>query len=286
MDPPSGESRARPLQSAVMSEPLKIGCVSYLNSKPLIEPLLDNPAVKVHFAVPAALLDLISRGEVCCALLPMVDYQASDLDLLLLPVGGIACDGPTLTVRIFSRVPPQRITHLYADTDSHTSVILAQVILREFYGVRPAVIPLAADSGNNHHSSHESVLLIGDKVVNAAPPPGEFPWQLDLGQQWKQFTGLPFVFAMWMMRADIDPGKLPHLLREAREKGTAMTDELVNRYAQQRHWPRDLAYDYFTTYLQYSITSAARNGIETFYALAQKHGLLVNRRPLRYFQAD
>ena len=160
------------------------------------------------------------------------------------------------------------------------------MILREFYGVRPEVIPLTADSGNNHHSNHESVLLIGDKVVNAAPPPGEFPWQLDLGQQWKQFTGLPFVFAMWMMRADIDPGKLPHLLREAREKGTAMTDELVNRYAQQRHWPRDLAYDYFTTYLQYSITSAARNGIETFYALAQKHGLLVNRRPLRYFQAD
>ncbi len=269
-----------------MTEPLNIGCVSYLNSKPLIEPLMNNPAVQVHFAVPAALLDLISRGQVCCALLPMVDYQASPLDLLLLPVGGIACDGPTLTVRIFSRVPPQRITHLHADTDSHTSVILAQVILREFYGVRPEVIPLQADSGAADIHRHESLLLIGDKVVNAAPPPGEFPWQLDLGQQWKQFTGWPFVFAMWMMRADAEPGNLPRLLREAREKGTAMTDELVNRYAEQRHWPRDLAHDYFTTYLQYHITPAARNGIETFYALAQKHGLLVHRRPLRYFEPD
>ena len=267
-----------------MIEPLHIGCVSYLNSKPLIEPLLENPAVKVHFAVPAARLDLVSRGQVCCALLPMVDYQASPVDLLLLPVGGIACDGPTLTVRIFSRVPPQHITHLYADTDSHTSVILAQVILREFYTVRPEVIPLPAELGAVPSHHHESLLLIGDKVVNAAPPPGEFPWQLDLGQQWKQFTQLPFVFAMWMLRSDVNPGPLPRLLLEAREKGTAMTDELVDRYAQQRHWPRDLAHDYFTRYLQYSITPAARSGIETFHALAQRHGLLVHRRPLRYLE--
>ena len=267
-----------------MTEPLNIGCVSYLNSKPLIEPLLDNPAVKVHFAVPAALLGMVSCGQVCCALLPMVDYQNSPLDLLLLPVGGIACDGPTLTVRIFSRVAPQHITHLHVDTDSHTSVILAQVILREFYGVRPTVTPLPAESGAADIHGQESLLLIGDKVVNAAPPPGEFPWQLDLGQQWKQFTNLPFVFAMWMLRADANPGPLPQLLRQAREKGAAMTDQLVNRYAQQRHWPRDLAHDYFTRYLQYIITPAARSGVETFYALAQRHGLLVNRRPLRYLE--
>ena len=69
-----------------MTKPFDIGCVSYLNSKPLIEPLMDNPAVRVHFAVPAGLLDLVSRGEVCCALLPMVDYHHSPLDLLLLPL--------------------------------------------------------------------------------------------------------------------------------------------------------------------------------------------------------
>lgn len=267
-----------------MTKPFDIGCVSYLNSKPLIEPLMDNPAVRVHFAVPAGLLDLVSRGQVCCALLPMVDYHHSPLDLLLLPAGGIACDGPTLTVRIFSRVPPQRISHLYADTDSHTSVVLAQVILREFYGVRPDVVPLPADAGDQNRQPHETMLLIGDKVVNAAPPPGEFPWQLDLGQQWKQFTKLPFVFAMWMIRADVAPGHLPRLLLEARERGSTMTAELVNRYARQRHWPPDLAHDYFTKYLQYEITPAARSGIETFFALAQRHGLLAIRRPVRYLE--
>src|SRR5438045_511103 len=112
----------------------RIGCVSFLNSKPLIDPLVsahggkEHSDVDVHFAVPSQLLGLLQSGSVSTALMSVVDYHAANV--VLLPAGMIGCDGPTLTVRIYSRVPAEKITLVHGDTDSHTSVILAQVILR------------------------------------------------------------------------------------------------------------------------------------------------------------
>ena len=91
-------------------------------------------------------------------------------------------------------------TFYFGDTDSHTSVILAQLILRERFNVSPPLLPLSA--ARTAADLPEAMLLIGDKVVNAAPDAAAYPHQLDLGEQWKLLTGLPFVFAMWMIRQD------------------------------------------------------------------------------------
>ena len=102
-------------------------------------------------------------------------------------------------------MPPERIQAVYGDTDSHTSVILAQVILRQRYGVTAPLLPLKVREGEHLHVAEEgpeTMLLIGDKVVNAAPEHLVYPYQMDLGEQWKLLTGLPFVFAMWMLRKD------------------------------------------------------------------------------------
>src|SRR5262249_20042800 len=141
-------------------------------------------------------------------------------ELTVLPVGMIGCDGPTLTVRVFSSVEPSHITTLHADTDSHTSVALAQVVLWKKYGVRPTVIDLdardrialggtgldrtgeAQRKGSGPGSEWpETLLLIGDKVVADAPPAERYPYQIDLGEAWHEMTGLPFVYASWMCLA-------------------------------------------------------------------------------------
>ncbi len=261
-----------------------VGCVSYLNSKPLIEPLLRHPAVHVHFVVPAALLELMTRGTVAAALMPIVDYQNSPIAPVLVPAGAICSDGPTLTVRIFSRVAPRQITRLHADTDSHTSVILAQVILRELYGCKPRIIPLEARSTRARRETPETLLLIGDKVVNAAPPAKDYPWQLDLGAEWKRLTGLPFVFAMWMMPTAAPDMELARLLAEARRDGGRMTDQLVERYAGEKGWPADLARRYFTEHIRYEVTPRCRKGVETFFQLSDQHGLLAIHRPVHYLE--
>ena len=300
-----------------MHPPHPIACVSFLNSKPLIEPLLSDPRVAVEFAVPADLLSLITSNRAAAALLPIVDYQTSPVPLLLVPAGGIGCDGPTLTVRIFSQVPPHRITRLYADTDSHTSVILAQLILRERFSASPEIVPFKAHEGQpstlpttlkparsssrrdqagpvepappspTETEPHEAMLLIGDKVVNASPPQHEYLFQLDLGEQWKILTSLPFVFAMWMIRRDYPPARaadLAQLLAQAQRQGATMTDSLLDRYAAQKLWPRDLARQYFTEYLHYAITAAARQGVAKFFELAAHHHLLPAPREVTYLE--
>src|SRR6266478_2379165 len=109
---------------------LRIGSVSYLNAKPLIYGLENEPDLSLILDVPSKLLPGLRDKRFDIALLPVIDYQRLD-GLKIVPSGGIGCDGPTLTVRIFSRVPIERIRTLACDTDSHTSVALARIILAE-----------------------------------------------------------------------------------------------------------------------------------------------------------
>jgi len=114
--------------------PLRVGCVSYLNTKPLIYGLENQPDIQLSLRVPARLIDGLHDGSFDVALLPTIDYQRFD-DLLVVPAGGIGCYGPTLTVRIFSKIPLEEITTLACDIESHTSVALARIILAELYHI-------------------------------------------------------------------------------------------------------------------------------------------------------
>src|SRR5688500_4133349 len=100
---------------------LHVGGVSFLNAKPLLYGVEDRDDLNVTLDVPSRLIDGMADGRFDVALLPVIDYQRLP-GLRLLTAGGIGCDGPTLTVRIFSRVPIQKISTLACDTDSHTSV--------------------------------------------------------------------------------------------------------------------------------------------------------------------
>ncbi len=272
--------------------PHQIACVSFLNSKPLIDPLVGRPDVHIHFAVPSQLLPLLesSPPQATTGLLSIVDYQSASADLLLLPAGMIGCDGPTLTVRLYSRIDPAKIRTLAGDTDSHTSVILAQLILRERFGIAPTLVPLPADFRTQNPP--EALLLIGDKVINAAPDSAAYPHQLDLGEAWKSLTGLPFVFAMWMIRRDFASAHpeealaLARLLDSARRRGAELTEELLTRHAAEKRWPPDLARKYFTHYLRYQVTPEARRGLAHFFHLAAKHHLLPTPRQPEYLEFE
>jgi len=120
------------------------------------------------------------------------------------------------------------------------------------------------------------LLLIGDKVVNAAPEAG-YPYQLDLGEEWWELTGLPFVFACWMAPAHLPISELQRLfqiLAAGQQAGAGMTEKLLDKYAAVKRWPRELARRYFTEYLRYAWTDAMTDGLRKFYELAQAEGLL------------
>ncbi|MGH7213695.1 MAG: menaquinone biosynthetic enzyme MqnA/MqnD family protein [Tepidisphaeraceae bacterium] len=256
---------------------LRLGSVSYLNARPLIHGLDEADDLDLHLEVPSRLLDGLRAGRFDVALLPVIDYQRMP-GLRLIPAGGIGCDGPTLTVRIFSPVPIEQITTLACDTDSHTSVALARIILAERYGLRPRFVDLARDIEGPEGPRHTATLLIGDKVVCEEPPGLEH--QLDLGQAWKELTRLPFVFAVWMARGGVELGDLPVRLRRAKHDGLAAVEQIVRRHAVPRGWPAGVAMQYLTAYLNYDIGPRQLEAIRRFHQMAATHGIVSSAAPL------
>jgi chorismate dehydratase len=233
--------------------------------------------VELGLEVPSRLLDGLRDGRYDVALLPVIDYQRMD-GLRLLTSGGIGCDGPTLTVRIFSPVPIERIQTLACDTDSHTSVALARVLLAEQYDVRPEFVPLNS-LREGQAAAGVAKLLIGDKVVAQEPPRSLMPHQLDLGEAWKRLTGRPFLFAAWMARDGVELGDLPRVLARAKTDGLAHVEQIIAREAGPLGWPQAVARRYLTEHLKFDVGPEQLGAVEEFHRLAFKHGALP-RRPV------
>lgn len=251
---------------------IRIGCVSYLNATPLI----DGLDAKVQVDVPARLLAALQRQEVDLALCPVIDYFRGTPPLTLVPVGGICCEGPTLTVRLFSKVPIPHISAVHTDSDSHTSAALLRVLLDRLHGLRPRFTQWKADS----RSSPQAMLLIGDKVVTASPKAIEYPHQLDLGDAWKQLTGLPFVFATWMAAVDTDLGDLPGRLAALRERNVGRIADIVETHAPAHGWPTDLAEQYLGHILRYRVGPRELEAIQLFGTWAAELNIIDATRPL------
>lgn len=273
--------RARP-----RTDRLRLGCVSYLNSKPLIHGLAEmpGPATTLRLDVPARLLADLESSAVDLALCPVVDYFRSEHELTMVPVGGIACEGPTLTVRLFSRRPIEQLTRIHTDTDSHTSVCLLRVLMHDLYALTPEVIDYPVRDAYDPANPPEAMLLIGDKVVTDSPPVTVYPYQLDLGSAWNDLTGRPFVFAIWLKQRHTDLGDLPQRLAALRDRNLGRVAALAEHYAPLHGWPLDLAEQYLGSTLRYRLGQRELDAIRHFAGRAHALGLLPS--PLREPQID
>jgi len=242
-------------------DPVRIGCVKYLNTLPLIEGLASWRDAQLIAAVPAKLIDMLLSREVDLALASVIDAARNRGRVAILPVGMIGCDGPTMTVRVFSRVPLEQLRTIGIDTDSHTSVALMRIIMKRRYGVDVQTIDFDAREhvaiGNKAGAPLDALLLIGDKVETDPPLATDFPHQLDLGEAWKQLTGLPFVYAVWMCRAG-EEDSLPistaaSVLDRTRRHNATRIDWLVASRAGERGWPLEAASEYLGRKLKYEV---------------------------------
>jgi len=252
------------------NNPARLGVVSYLNSRPLIEGLQDESAVRLEFAVPSALPAMLQQGRVDAALIPIIDLAGKADTWERISDAGIGSDGETLTVRVFSRIPPEQITTLHTDNHSHTSVALARLIWKHCYNQDLSVVP--TDVNHKLEDDCRAVLLIGDKVVTA--PLHDFEYDVDLGTAWKKWTNLPFVFAVWAASVGRDNRQLAELLIRARDRGVANATDIATRMAPDHGWPVDLAREYLTERLAYTITPQAQKGMELFLELTGEQGLI------------
>ena len=289
--PPSHRSYTVPMtdpresgSSAEVESRIRLGVVEFLNSQPIISGLDRLEDLELKYAVPSRLVHLLDEGHVDAALCSSIDYHRAAHELLLLPAPPLGCDGATHTVRLYSRHSIETVDRVHCDTDSHTSVILLQVLFRELHGRAVEVVPFDASAGSNWP---DAVLLIGDKVVSSAPDDAMFPHQLDLGEAWKDLTGLPFIFGVWLARADgdADAHRLVCMLLDRQYRYNRMHLESVVAHAgAHRAWPDELAHHYLSNEIRYECGPRQRAGLERFYELAGRHGLVELRLPIRWLE--
>lgn len=249
---------------------ITFGVVSFLNARPLREFIPQREDVIVRPEVPSKLIDLLNAGQCDVALLPVVDYWRNRDRLESVSDACIGSDGETMTVRVYSKKPPDRIERLYVDGDSHTSVVLARLVWLELYGHKLDVVPLR-DMRIDLDGPAEAVMLIGDKVVTNAPR--GFGFEVDLGAAWKHLTNLPFVFAAWYGRRGERHLSAARMLNEARDRGVADVRRIAMDAAPLHGWPPELAVRYLGETMKYRVTSAMRAGMDRFFYMAENHGL-------------
>lgn len=274
----------------------RVAAVGFFNASPLVEGLTDVRGLEVFLGPPSSIAPRLAAGEADIGLASLADAARAPHPMTLLPVGMIGSDGATTTVKIFSRDPINQIERLHADTDSHTSVILARLLLRARFGRDPEVVPLKtaprlegsswpSKTGANGvlDASVQAVLLIGDKVVTSPPTRDEFPHELDLGQAWHEWTGLPMVYATWMCRQAIeDEARIAlavDLLDRQRRHNAMRLAWIARQRGGEAGWPADRALDYVTNRLKYDVGGRAIAGAERFLSEASAAGLLPAWKP-------
>lgn len=269
----------------VQKSRIRVGAVSFLNTKPLIYPLLngelktDNIDLSVH--VPRELAIQLSNDNLDIGLIPIVEYfraNATGSDYRILPDIAIASRGSVLSIQLFSKVPIQQIKQIALDTSSRSSIALLKILLAEKYNINPTFI--SCDSSMNPVTSEiESVLLIGDSALRNI---GSTEYSADLGEEWQDLTGLPFVYACWVARQQEGLGNTPKLLIEAKERGITQIPEIARIEAKKLSFPETLCRRYLQQHIHYDLDESAIAGLEHFRKLAEKHGLVESGQILSF----
>lgn len=247
----------------------RLGVVCYLNAKPLIDGLDRDPALHMVYDVPSKLAPMLDAGQVDAALVPVIDLARNGRRWQIVSDACIGCDGETLTVRVFSRVPAEAIRRLHVDGDSHTSVVLATLLWKELYGRDLEVVKF---TGNETLDECEAVLLIGDKVVHHTLL--DYHIETDLGSAWKTLTSLPFVFAVWAAPVGMDVSELSRRLTAARDRGERSAELIAEDFGPGLNWPVALAKRYLTKRLKFRMGPRHKLAIRRFFELAGRHSLI------------
>jgi chorismate dehydratase len=253
-----------------MTENVRIGAVNYLNTKPLIYDLeLLAPDAELILEVPSRLADLLSDGKLDVALIPVIEFFRAGRYRIVSDIA-IASRGPVLSVTLFSRVPWPQIRRVALDEGSRSSAALAQILLRKRYNVQPAIVPLPLDQ-SAEHTDADAVLLIGDRAMRACLP--GFAHAFDLGQEWFDWTGLPFVYAVWAVRDGVDLGDVAPALLEAKRRGMTECGRIAERESHGLGLDAGFCRRYLSNIIHFDLGPREQAGLHHYYMLACELGL-------------
>ncbi|MCR4415210.1 MAG: menaquinone biosynthesis protein [Thermoguttaceae bacterium] len=259
-----------PDRSSIVRQPLRIGAVRYLNAWPLVFRLAEHlPEAEIHHDLPSRLADGLRAGRLDVAMIPSVECFRIP-GATIISDACIATSGPVRSVMLYGRVPVERIRTLALDEGSRTSAALARILLIERFGIRPRIeqLPIGASWQD---TQADAVMLVGDRGL--LPPDGDIQFVWDLGEQWHQWTGLPFVFAMWVGRPGVSWDALETPLSAARDAGVQCFSQIAREASAAIGVPEPICLAYLRDHLVYRLGPREREGLHRFHELAVTHGL-------------
>jgi chorismate dehydratase len=244
---------------------IRIGAVTYLNARPLIVALPEiAPRLELVIDYPSRLADALAAGRLDVAMIPSIEY-ARGQGFSIISDACIACDGPVRSVKLYGRVPVEDVHSLALDEGSRTSAALTRILLKERFGVVPNLTPLPIGATLDDTTA-DAVLLIGDRGMTSVGGTFEFVW--DLGEEWSRWTGLPFVFSLWVARGNVDLRGVGKTLARARDLGLTRLAEIASREAPTLGIPEADCLSYLRDHLEYRLGRRQRLSLERFFALA------------------
>jgi chorismate dehydratase len=277
----------------------RISASSYSNTAPLIWSFLYG-ANRGRFEMildtaPARSAELLAQKRVDAALVPVIAYQMIE-DVLLVPE---VCVGAREKVRSVCLVTKgedlKNVKTVSLDVSSKTSVTLTKIIFREFLGREPEY-KNANPNLKEMLAESDCALLIGDPALTISDCGfgiADFPTdneprttdeirKFDLAETWREFTGCGFVFAMWMANAEKAEIARTIDLAAARDEGLRHLDEIISNYESEISLQREDFKKYLSENISYSIDDSMQRGLELYFRLAHKNGLIEKHKPLSF----
>ncbi len=239
--------------------------MSYLNTKPLLYGIKNSPIIREISLVteyPSRIADMLLTDDIDIGLVPvsiihnMAEYHFNTRFC-------IGCDGPVASVCLFSERPLGEIERVLLDYQSRTSVALAEILFRKHWKKNP-VFEHAGPDFISRIGGNTAAVVIGDRALALR---SSSAYVYDLGEAWKEMTGLPFVFAAWISNKVLNPTWVERF-DQANAFGLQNIQEAIkNEPAHSMN-----LYSYYTDFLSYELNEEKKKGLNLFLSmLTDKH---------------
>jgi chorismate dehydratase len=263
-------------------KPLRLGAVSYLNTKPLVYGLEAQPdQFALRFDVPSKCATLLHEGTVDLGLIPAIEYLRGDYRIV--PDVSIASDGEVATVAVFTRKPIAAVKTIALDLSSKTSVALTRVLCAKRWRIEPMFTPAEPDLDGMLQRA-DAALVIGDPAFDVDPATQSVD-KIDLGSEWKAMTGLPFVYAMWVGRPGAASPAQCRALQQARDRGVGHLREIARDVGGGDPDLERRSLVYLRDHLRYGLGVAEVEGLRLFHRLAAEIGVAPAPKALHFYPA-
>lgn len=241
-----------------MQRKIRLGIINYLNVKPLLHGILHSPVIndiEIVETFPAKLAQMLVADEVDAGIVPVAIIPQLKQHHIITDYC-IGCDGPVATVCLFSEVPIDRVQKVLLDYQSRTSVMLARILLKRYWKIEPEFEDAKGEEYRHRITGTTAGLVIGDRAFEQRR---QSTYIYDLGEAWKDYTGLGFVFAAWIANKEL-PANFIEAFNIANALGLNNVEKIV----------RDLSFNlfdlnqYYKYNINYLLDERKKAGLEEF----------------------